>query len=87
MKKQVKLNGIERNITFLQEFDKSGYKNALRGIPQSKKALERFTLIDKKSRRYFDKLTGQDISKRKRDEIVRKVSIEEYKEKVLKGEV
>ena len=87
LKKQVKLNGIERNITFLQEFDKSGYKNALRGIPQSKKALERFTLIDKKSRRYFDKLTGQDVSKRKRDEIVRKVSIEEYKDKILKGEV
>lgn len=87
LKKQVKINGIEKNITFLQEFDKSGYKNALRGIPLSKKAKERFTLLDKKSGRYFDKLTGQDVSKRKRDEIVRRISIDEYKEKILKGEI
>ena len=87
LEKQVKINGIERNIIFLQEFDKSGYKNALRGIPQSKKALERFSIIDKKSRRYFDRLTGRDVSKRKRDEIVRKLSIDEYKEKILKGEI
>lgn len=87
LKKRVKINGIDKNITFLQEFDKSGYKNALRGIPQSNTAKDRFRLIDNKSRRYFDTLTGKDVSKRQRDKIVREMSIEEYKQKIVNGEI
>lgn len=87
LKKQIKINGIDKNITFLQEFDKKGYKNALRGIPKAKNIDKRFRMIDKKSRRYFDTLTGKEISRAEHDKIVKKVSIEEYKEKILKGEI
>lgn len=85
LRKQIKIQGIEKNLVFLQEFDKSGYKNALRGIPQSKKAVERFKLLDKKSRRYLDTSTGEEVSKRKRDNIVRTLSIEDYKNAIKEG--
>lgn len=77
-KKVVYDKGIKQNVVFLQKFDKKAYKNALRGIPKSKRAIERFEMIDKKSRRYLDKSTGKELSRRQAEKIIKEISIEDY---------
>lgn len=75
-------NAREGHIEFIKNVQiKTKYKGALGGIPQSKNAVKRFKLTNKKSRRYLDTLTGVEISKRKRDMIVKEISIEEYTSK------
>lgn len=75
-------NAKDGHIEFIKKFEiKSKYSAALGGIPQSKKAVARFKLVNKKSRRYLDTLTGIEVSKRKRDTIVKEISIEEFAEK------
>ena len=64
------------NKKFLKEYGEKpkGYKYKLKNyiIPTGLK--ERFKLIDKKSRRYLDTETGEEISRRKRDKIITSLS-------------
>lgn len=70
-------------VEFIKKFEikQTKYAGALGGIPKSKSAEKRFTLLDKKSRRYLDNETGLEISRRARDMIVKELSIEEYARK------
>lgn len=70
-------------VEFIKKFEikPTKYAGALGGIPKSKSAEKRFTLLDKKSRRYLDNETGLEVSRRARDMIVKEISIEEYARK------
>ena len=50
------------------------YKNAFGDLKIKKETKDRFILLDKKSRRYLDTVTGKEISRRARDKLVIELS-------------
>ena len=64
------------NIEFKRNFIYK-YKNAFGDLEIKKETKERFVLLDKKSRRYLDTVTGKELSRRARDKLVIELSLKE----------
>jgi len=56
------------------------YRNSFGDLPIKQETKDRFKLIDKKSRRYLDTLSGKEISRRERDKQIINITIEQIEE-------